>query len=96
MRYTLFVDQEAWDKFRLSKDEFDLLKEIENSKKPEIEADKSKSSPKPEDKKVEAIGFDWDGFEERKARLTIHSSIMGDAVLSKDGEKLFYLARFEK
>lgn len=94
--YTLFFDQEAWDKFRLSKDEFDLLKEIEKSKKPENEAEKSKSSPKPEDKKVEVIGFDWDGFEERKARLTIHSSIMGDAVLSKDGEKLFYLARFEK
>jgi Tol biopolymer transport system component/C-terminal processing protease CtpA/Prc len=94
--YAQFFDQTAWDKFRLSKEEFDLQKEIEKSKKPENEADKSKSDAKTESKKEEALVFDWDGFEDRKARLTIHSSIMGDAVLSKDGEKLFYLARFEK
>lgn len=93
--YTLFFDQAAWDKFRLSKDEFDLLKEIEKAKKPEESTDKSKTD-KPETKEVKPIEFNWDGFEERKSRLTIHSSIMGDAVLSKDGEKLFYLARFEK
>jgi tricorn protease len=37
-----------------------------------------------------------DGIENRKAKLTIHSSRLSDAILSKDGEKLFYLARFEK
>jgi tricorn protease len=93
--YTLFFDQAAWDKFRLSKDEFDLLKEIEKAKKPLESADKSKID-KPESKDVKPIIFDWDGFEDRKSRLTIHSSSMGDAILSKDGEKLFYLARFEK
>ncbi|WP_245579260.1 S41 family peptidase [Algoriphagus mannitolivorans] len=93
--YTLFFDQEAWDKFRLSKEEFELLKEIEKAKKSEKEEDKSKSD-KSEVKKAEDIKFNWDGFEDRKARLTIHSSLMGDAVLSKDGEKLYYLARFEK
>ncbi len=93
--YALFFDQAAWDKFRLSKEEFDLLKEIEKAKKPESGEDKSKTE-KTDSKEVKPIIFDWDGFEERKARLTIHSSIMGDAVLSKDGEKLFYLARFEK
>ena len=40
--------------------------------------------------------FDWDDLEERKARLTIHSSDLGDAVLSKDGENLYYLTQFEK
>ncbi|TDQ18812.1 C-terminal processing protease CtpA/Prc [Algoriphagus boseongensis] len=93
--YTLFFDQAAWDKFRLSKEEFDLLKEIEKAKKPQNGDDKSKTE-KAEEKKVEDIVFDFDGIEERKARLTIHSSIMGDALLSKDGEKLYYLARFEK
>lgn len=93
--YTLFFDQAAWDKFRLNKDEFDLLKEIEKAKKPAESTDKSKAE-KTESKEVKPIEFNWDGFEERKSRLTIHSSIMGDAVLSKDGEKLFYLARFEK
>jgi tricorn protease len=93
--YTLFFDQAAWDKFRLSKDEFDLLKEIEKANKPTEITDKSKTD-KPESKDIKPIIFNWDGFEERKSRLTIHSSIMGDAVLSKDGEKLFYLSRFEK
>ena len=94
--YTLFFDQSAWDKFRLSKEEFDLLKELEKEKKPETGEDKSKIESKVEEKKTMPLVFDWDGFEERKAKLTIHSSIMGDALLSKDGEKLFYLARFEK
>lgn len=94
--YTLFFDQSAWDKFRLSKEEFDLVKEIEKAKKPEATDDKSKTDAKSEEKKPESLVFNWQGFEDRKARLTIHSSIMGDAILSKDGEKLFYLARFEK
>jgi C-terminal processing protease CtpA/Prc len=34
--------------------------------------------------------------QRRKARLTIHSSSLGDALVSKDGETLYYLARFEK
>jgi tricorn protease len=42
------------------------------------------------------IKLDLDGIEDRKLRLTIHSSRLADMVLSKDGEKLFYLARFEK
>lgn len=93
--YSLFFDQEAWDKFTMSKEDFDLMKEIEKSNKKEEEGDKSKSDQK-DDKKVEDITFDWEGLEERKARLTIHSSNLGDAVLSKDGEKLFYLTSFEK
>lgn len=93
--YSMFFDQEAWDKFTMSKEDFDLMKEIEKSNKKEEEGDKSKSDQK-DDKKVEDITFDWEGLEERKARLTIHSSNLGDAVLSKDGEKLFYLTSFEK
>lgn len=93
--YTMFFDQADWDKFRLSKEEFDLLKEIEEEQKSQTGEDKSKTK-KVDDKNVRDIVFDFDGIQERKARLTIHSSIMGDAILSKDGEKLYYLARFEK
>ncbi|MAN85416.1 MAG: peptidase S41 [Algoriphagus sp.] len=90
--YMLFFDKAAWDKFNLSKEEFDLMKEIEKSKK----KDDSKEEKKDEKKEIAPLKFDWDGLEERKAKLTIHSSMLGDAVLSKDGEKLFYLASFEK
>ena len=93
--YTLFFDQESWDKFRLSKEDFDLMKEIEKSKKKEDETDKDKTKKETE-KEVKPLKFDFEGIEDRKARLTIHSSDLGDAVLSKDGEKLFYLTSFEK
>lgn len=92
--YTLFFDQASWDKFRLSKEEYDLLKEIEKSE--ESENGEKKKDEKTKSNEVTPITFNWDGFEDRKSKLTIHSSSMGDAVLSKDGEKLFYLARFEK
>jgi len=98
--YTLFLTKEGWDRYNLDKDEFDLLKELEKINKPAASATADKKDEKAggEDSKaasVEPIKIDWDGLEDRKARLTIHSSSLGDAVLSKDGEKLFYLTRFE-
>ncbi|MFO7864475.1 MAG: S41 family peptidase, partial [Salinivirgaceae bacterium] len=100
--YSMFLTKEGWDRFNLSKDEYALLKEIEK-KEDDSEKDmddKKSKKRKKKDKESEVdsllVKFDWDGLSERKKRLTIHSSKLGDAVLSKDGEKLFYLARFEK
>ena len=100
--YTMFLTQEGWDKFNMSKEDYDLMKLLEESKE-DKEGDKDTDSKKKKDKKDDdekdeskPIVFDWEDVRERKARLTIHSSRLGDAVLSKDGEKLYYLARFEK
>jgi Tol biopolymer transport system component/C-terminal processing protease CtpA/Prc len=89
--YALFFTQEAWDRFRLSKDEAALLKEMEE-KKDKADAAKDKKDAA----KVEDVVIDWNGLDTRKARLTIHSSSLGDALVSKDGEALYYLARFER
>ncbi len=87
--YTQFFTKEAWDRFNLDKDDFNLLKELEKAnKKDEAKKDSSKAT--------EPLVIDWEGLNDRKARLTIHSSSLSDAVLSKDGEKLYYLTRFEK
>lgn len=94
--YTLFFDKGAWDKFNLSEDEFKLMKELEKAKKDGEKKDSEKEDKSKDKKEISPLNFDWEGIEERKARLTIHSSSLGDAVLSKDGEKLYYLARFEK
>src|SRR5690606_3904266 len=93
--YTLFLTQEDWDKFNLNKDDHALLEEIEKKAK-EDKKDEKEDKDKKDDKKVEKVEIDWEGLRDRKAKLTIHSSDLGDAVLSKDGEKLYYLARFEK
>ena len=96
--YAMFFTKEAWDRFRLTKEEYALVKEAEEKKdkeKPKADAEKDKKDA-PKDAKVEDVVIDFDGLDIRKARLTIHSSLLSDALLSKDGETLYYLARFEK
>jgi Tol biopolymer transport system component/C-terminal processing protease CtpA/Prc len=95
--YALFFTREAWDRFRLTKEEAALLKEIEE-KKTKAEAPKDKKEPAEKEKKeeVKPLVIDWPGLELRKARLTIHSSSLGDALVNKDGDTLYYLARFER
>ncbi|MEO0570089.1 MAG: S41 family peptidase [Bacteroidota bacterium] len=100
--YAMFLTKEGWDKFNMSKEDFDLMKLIEESKSAKNgdgETDTKKKKGKKDSEKEKgnpAVIFDWEDLRERKARLTIHSSSLGDAILSKDGEKLYYLARFEK
>ncbi len=96
--YAMFFTRDAWDRFRLSKEDFALVKEAEDKKdKEKADAAKKeaakdeKKDPKPDDTTIE-----FDGLDLRKARLTIHSSALGDALVSKDGETLYYLARFER
>ncbi|MEH6762416.1 MAG: S41 family peptidase [Maribacter arcticus] len=98
--YSMFLNQDSWDKFNNSKAEYDLLKMIEEAAKEKKDEAKSEDKKKKDDKEketeVKTLKFDLEDVERRKSRLTIHSSLLADAVLSKDGEKLYYLARFEK
>jgi len=102
--YGMFFTQAAFDRFKLSKEDFALVKEQEEKDKKEEEKskegdkkEKDKADKKDDTKKeVKPIELELAGIETRKAKLTIHSSRLSDAVLSKDGEKLYYLAQFEK
>lgn len=100
--YTLFLNRDAWDKFRLSKDEYNLLKAIEEkqkeSKQQKVEDKKGKKDKDKKDKeKVDSsLKFDWEGFEYRSTRLTTSSADIADALLSSNGETLYYLARYDK
>ncbi len=93
--YAMFLTQKAWDKYRLSKEEFELLEMLDKEEK-KSEDDNKKKDKKETESEISDVVMDWNGLTERKARLTIHSSRLGDAVLSGDGEKLYYLAAFEK
>ncbi|ANE52344.1 S41 family peptidase [Flavisolibacter tropicus] len=90
--YAMFFDQEAYDKFRLTKDEFSLLKEKEDKDKEAAKKDTSL--------KIAAPNKNWEplfeGLDNRKMRLTINSGNISDFMLSNDGEKLYFLARMEK
>lgn len=101
----VFMNQEAYDKFRLSKEDYDLQKEAEaQQKKNEKVADKKtdgkdKKEDKSEDVKEKAedksIVFELAGMEDRIVRLTPNSSNLGAAIIDKDGEKLYYMSAFE-
>ena len=103
--YIMFFDLEAYERFNMSKEELSLLEESEklkeNNKKDEDKSDKKNkgNNKKAEDKKKEEtkpLTFDLDNCRDRIIRLTRHSSSLGDAVLSKKGDKLYYQASFEK
>lgn len=91
--YAMFFTKDAWDRFRLTKEELALVKEQEDKAKPKAGANGAKPDTTA---KTETLTFDFDGIDTRRARLTIHSSSLGDALISKDGETLYYLARFER
>ena len=98
--YIMFFDLEAYERFRLSKEEFALVKEKEDKDK-EKEEDKQdgkkkdKKEKSEKDKEVTPLTFDLENCRDRIIRLTVNSSHLGDAVLSPDGDKLYYQASFE-
>ncbi|WP_305238293.1 S41 family peptidase [uncultured Muribaculum sp.] len=104
-----FLNQDAYDKYRLSKEDYELRKELEKQQKKDKEkAEKEKSDKKDkknDDKKeksadgdddTEDIVVELDGIEDRIVRVTPASSDIGGYIFSKDGENLYYLAAFEK
>lgn len=107
--YIMFFDTEAYERFRMNKEELALLEEKEKAEKEakekaEKEA-KEKSDKKKKDKdakeetkdkdKAKELEFELDDLDSRTLRLTPYSTQLGDAVLSKDGTKLYYVAPHE-
>lgn len=98
-----FLTQDSYDKFRMSEEEYELQKELETkdekaSNKDQEgnakETDEDTSKEKIEEPK--AVDIEWDNIERRTVRLTVHSSNLSEAYLTKDTTALYYLARFEK
>lgn len=92
--YAMFFTQDAWDRFRLSEAEYQLLKEMEEKNR--ARADTARKDTARAAAPHQKTALELEGVELRKARLTTHSSSMAGALLSKDGETLYYLARFER
>lgn len=107
-----FLTQDAYDQFRLSKEEYALKKEMDKKKKEkeEKEAEKAKDTEgdnvddsaddsadaKSEQTDEEKLAIQWEDLEDRTVRLTRHASDLAGAVITKDNSQLLYLARFEK
>jgi tricorn protease len=97
--YAQFFDQETWDKYQLNKEDFDLQNELakkDSTIKTEDKKEEKKSKEKVEEKPKEVLVLNLKNLDYRTEKLTISSTDIGGMALSKDGEKLFYLAKYEK
>ena len=103
--YLMFFDLDAYDRFRMSKEELELAdanKDEKEKKADEKEEKKKEDQKKKEEKtgkieveKVKPLELDIDNCRDRIIRLTVNSSRMGDAILDSKGEKIYYQAAFE-
>ena len=99
----VFMNQDAYDKFRLSKEDYELQKELEKEQKNTTEAkkndkkkgDNKEKSEEKKEEKVKDIVVELNNIEDRNVRLTPNSSDLGSAIITKDGETLYYLSAFE-
>lgn len=98
--YALFLTNKSWEQFKLSDVDYELRKEEFNGKDDDDDDDwKSKRKKKSElikKKKVVKLVPEFENLDRRYARLTKFSSALGDAILTDDGEKMYYLARFDE
>lgn len=107
--YIMFFDGEAYDKFRLTKEEQALLddekedkdkdkddKDKDSKKNKDKDKDSDKKKDEKDDKPVEPLKFDLANRKDRIMRLTVNSSFLGDAVLTPKGDKLYYWRRIRR
>lgn len=92
--YAMFLTEDAYDKFNLTEAEFQQMKDAKKEdEKKEVANDKDKKEDTKENK---TLVLELDKVKDRTKRLTINSSSLSDAILTKDGSKLYYLSSFEK
>ncbi|HEX8460473.1 MAG TPA: S41 family peptidase, partial [Segetibacter sp.] len=103
--FGIFFDQETFDRFKLSKEEFALLKEKEDKekalKKPAADSikdakEKIKKIAAKRDSAITKWLPNFANLDDRKQRLTINSASISDYAITPDGSKIYYLASFEK
>lgn len=100
--YIMFFDLDAYERFRMGKEERTLYDEAHKKekadttkkKRPLIKLGKKKKDDKKKDK-AKTLKFDLANCRDRVIRLTVNSSHMADAILSPGGDTLYYQAKFE-
>ena len=108
--YIMFFDLDAYERFRMSKEERALYDEQKKEEKKEedkkadkkvkvkfdlIKSKKAKDNKDDKGTAVKPLQLDLANCRDRVMRLTVNSSNMGDAILSNGGDTLYYQARFE-
>jgi Tol biopolymer transport system component/C-terminal processing protease CtpA/Prc len=101
----VFLNQDAYDKYRMSKEDYELQKELDKEQKKTVDdKTKAKKDDKAKDVKktdaktdsVKTINVELKGIDDRIVRVTPNSSDLAAAVITDDGGNLYYLSAFEK
>jgi tricorn protease len=93
--YAAFYSQEEFDRFKLTKEEFELVKDKEKAEKDKEDAkDKDKKDESKKENQTQIV-LDFTNLENRKVRVTPSSSNITSYVFSPDGDKMYYMARYE-
>ena len=79
----IFLNRETYEKFRMSKEEKELAKEVEKLNGPT------------EKKEAKDIVVELRNIEDRIVRLTPTSANLGSATMDKEGNKLYYECSYE-
>lgn len=101
--YLMFLDREAYEDFKLSKEDRELRKELKavtdkkDEAKPAKKTTKGRKAKAEKSKPAEDKTFkpDFSDLDARTVRLTRASGSLSDAVINEDGSKLYYIARYE-
>lgn len=96
----MFLTPEAYDRFNMTEEELELLKESEKENKETSDKNEDKTSGKKNNKKkvaeekdkIKPLSFDLADRRSRTVKLTGSSTRLGSYYLSKDGNKLYYIA----
>ncbi len=99
--YFVFLNREAYERFRMSKEEREIYdavrKEQKKAEKKDGKDDKDKKDSKDDkdkkaDKEVDIINVELDGISDRQMRITPMSTDMQDAIVDSEGKKLYFLS----
>lgn len=94
----VFLNQKAYDKFKMNKEDADLYadseKKAKKDEKDKADDKKDKDKDKDKDKKDDSkdIEVELDGITDRVIRLTPFSSSLTDAFITADNDKLFFIS----
>lgn len=94
----VFLTEDAYNQFTMTEEEYANWKEQKlDEKSDDQEGDDAKKSEKKDStESVKPLVLEQDGLDDRRIRLTIHSSALADFVVDKEGENLYYMTVFEE
>jgi tricorn protease len=82
-----FLTQDAYDRFTLSKEEYELAQELKK------ENNDDKDSDQEDEDAGTDVEIEWESLDDRTIRLTKNSANITQSYLLKDASKLFYVKR---